>query len=202
MKKIVTTGLMTALGGIGLLLAPVQSQAIPIDYTISVGGGTWDCQLLRPSGQPCQKPLTGNLTVDSAKTDFADQFVGFSIELLDYLTYTQADQHGGSAGGSFFTFDASGILTGFYLRNFFKPFGEEGPGGNQLVQYYMNLAGGTELNEYRFGDRGDPIILNACTGCVSIQRAIPEPGVFVLMLSALGGLWFALKRTRNHLAAA
>ena len=194
-----SVGLTVALGSLFCLLTAPESQAIPITYDLQISGGTWDCGPLQPLRQGCPTSLTGTLTVDSDASDFAGQFVDLSIQLLDFLTYTKADYHG-VADLANFTFDASGALSGFELRNFFKPGGDRGPNGEPLIGFYMNLSGGAEDNRFQFGDRLDPIVQNSCAGCVSFQRAaaVPEPGTLALFFAGLGGLWLSFKQDRTR----
>jgi hypothetical protein len=182
--------------GVASLLASTESRAVPINYDIQIANGAWQCELLRPLQQACPSSLNGKLTVDSAQSAFEDQFMGFSLKLGDTLTLGQEHLQGGGPGGSFFEFDATGALTGFQFRNFFGPADALGPLGESLDIYYMNLRSLSDNNEYRFGNRMDPIVLNACTDCVSFKRAaaVPEPGPLALMLSALGGLWLLVRK--------
>lgn len=170
-----------------------SAEASPIAYNIQIGGGSWGCGTLRPINQACPAGLTGTLTVDSSKADFASQFVGFTLQVGSYLTYTRGDLSASGTAMSSFDFDGGGGLAGFNFRNFFGPRDASGPLGDPLYLYYMNLSSGTGGNEYRFGDRTDPIMLNSCTSCVSF-RAVPEPGTLALWAVALGGLWITRRR--------
>lgn len=177
-----------SLACLGLSVLRVAS-ATPISYNLQVAGGAWDCGHLRPVNQACPAALSGTLTVDSAKGDVAAQLVDFTLQVGDYLTFTRSELSSSGIASSWFNFDGGGTLTGFYLRNFFGPRGVQGPLGESLNLYYMNLGGGTGSNEFRLGNRTDPIVLNQCASCVSFARAVPEPGALSLWVIALGGLW-------------
>jgi hypothetical protein len=177
--------------GLGALPA---AQAGPISYDIQVGGGTWACGALRPVSQACPSGLSGILTVDSSRTDFASQFIDFTLQVGDYLTFTRNELSSSGLLMSSFNFDGSGALTGFNFRNFFGPTGAQGPLGDPLNLYYMNLSSDSGGNEYRFGSRTDPVMLNDCASCVAFTRAVPEPGTLALWAIALGGLWITRRR--------
>ena len=171
-----------------------ESRATPVAYNFSITGGAWDCGYLRPANQACPAALNGTLTVDSAQSDFTSQFVGFSLRTGDYLSFTRDELSSSGMATSFFNFDSSGAMTGFGFRNFFGPRGASGPLGESLNMYYMNLSAGAGGDEYRLGNRMDPIMQNECSGCVSFSRAVPEPGVPALLITALAGLWISLRR--------
>jgi hypothetical protein len=177
--------------GLGVLSA---ANAGPIAYNIQIGGGTWGCGALRPVGQACPAGLTGTLTVDSSLGNFAAQFIDFTLQVGDYLTFTRNELSSIGLAQSTFSFDGSGALTGFDFRNFFGPTGTQGPLGDPLNLYYMNLSSGAAGNEYRFGGRTDHAMLNQCTSCVSFARAVPEPGSLALWAIGLGGLWLTRRR--------
>ena len=181
---------MLALG----LGALSTANAGPIAYNIQIGGGSWGCGALRPVGQACPSGLTATLTVDSTKTDFASQFVSFTMQVGSYLTYTRSELSTSGLAMSTFNFDGGGGLTGFNFRNFFGPTGTAGPLGDPLNIYYMNLSSGAGGNEYRFGSRTDAAMLNDCASCVSFTRAVPEPGTLALWAVGLGGLWITRRR--------
>jgi hypothetical protein len=170
------------------------AQAGPIAYNIQIGGGTWGCGALRPVGQACPAGLSGTLTVDSSKPDFASQFVNFTLQVGNYLTFTRNELSTSGLALSSLNFDGSGALMGFNFRNFFGPTGTQGPLGDPLNLYYLNLSSGSGGNEYRFGNRTDPVMLNDCAACVSFTRAVPEPGTLALWAVGLGGLWITRRR--------
>src|SRR3954470_25052052 len=128
------------------------ANAGPIAYNIQIGGGTWGCGTLRPVGQACPAGLTGTLTVDSSMTDFASQFIDFTLQVGSYLTFTRSELSASGLAMSSLNFDGSGGLTAFNFRNFFGPHDVSGPLGDPLYLYYMNLSSGTGGSEYRFGD--------------------------------------------------
>jgi hypothetical protein len=171
-----------------------SANAGPIAYNIQVSGGAWGCGILRPVNQACPATLTGTLTVDSSKSDFATQFIDFTLQVGSYLTFTRNELSGSGLATSQFDFDGSGALTGFNLRNFFGPRDVQGPLGESLNLYYMDLGSNSSGNEYRFGGRTDPVMLNACTSCVSFARAVPEPGSLALWSIGLAGLWLTRRR--------
>src|SRR5947207_9097075 len=76
------------IAALGLDALPA-ALAGPISYDIQIGGGTWACGGLRPVGQACPSGLSGTLTVDSSRTDFASQFINFTLQVGDYLTFTR-----------------------------------------------------------------------------------------------------------------
>jgi hypothetical protein len=177
--------------GLGALAG---ANAGPIAYDIQIGGGTWGCGAIRPVGQACPAGLSGTLTVDSSMTDFASQFINFTLQVGDYLTFTRNELSTSGLAMSSFSFDGSGALTGFNLRNFFGPNGTQGPLGDPLNLYYLNLSSGSGGNEYRLGGRTDHAMLNSCSSCVSFARAVPEPGSLALWAIGLGGLLISRRR--------
>ena len=66
--------------------------------------------------------------------------------------------------------------------------------------YYMNISDAVGSNGFRFGDRSDPINLNSCAGCVTMARAVPEPGVVALLVTGLAGLWLTAAAGRRRAA--
>src|SRR5690242_17257911 len=58
-----------------------ESQASPIAYQFQIASDVWTCGRLRPAGQACPTALSGTLTVDSAQSGFASQFVDFSLQM-------------------------------------------------------------------------------------------------------------------------
>ena len=181
-----------AIFGLGAL--PTGASAMPISYSIAVGGGAWDCGRLRPMGQACGGSLAGTMTVDSAAGDLASQLVGFSLQLGDHLSFTRQQLSSSGLFLSSLDFDAGGNLTGFDFRNFFGPFDDRDPSAGGFPAYYMNISGGVGGNGFRFGDRSDPINMNSCASCVSVSRAVPEPGVAALFATGLLGLWITRRR--------
>jgi len=185
---------VTCLGILGLGALATSASAMPISYNIAVGGGTLDCGRLRPMGQACGAALTGSVTVDNSMGDFASQLVSFSLQLGDHLSFTRQQLSGSGFALSSLDFDATGNLTGFDFRNFFGPFDDRNPSATGFPAYYMNISDGVGGNSFRFGDRSDPINVNGCSTCVSVTRAVPEPGIMVLFATALVGLWLSRRR--------
>jgi len=177
--------------GLGVLQ---EANATPIAYDFRISGGSWNCGALRPVSQACPGALAGTLTVDSALSGFAAQFIDFRLQVGDYLTFGRNELSSSGLASSSFAFDSSGVLTGFDFRNFFGPRGAQGPFGESLNTYYMNLDSSGAGSEFRLGGRTDPVMQNECTSCVTFARAVPEPGMLSLLAVAFGGLWLAMRR--------
>jgi PEP-CTERM motif-containing protein len=176
--------------GCAALGAFQESQASPIAYQFQISSDVWTCGRLRPAGQACPTALNGTLTVDSAQSGFAAQFVDFTLEMGSFL-FTRDQLSASGAASSSLTFDSGGLLTAFNFRNFLGPVVS-----GSFPIYYMNLSSGS-TGEYRFGDRGDYIVENRCNGCVSFERAVPEPGALGLLAAGLGGLWITRRRRKS-----
>jgi hypothetical protein len=152
---------------------PAAAAVKVIDFTIH--GGSWSHVngVDSPYGLPQQPTISGKLTFDDTRTD-ADAFLD-----LDYVTgarvWTLADIQPGS--GVFYsgdTFSAFVLLLG---------------AGNVLGS--NNAAGIFD------GPQGI-----SCNGCVSIDAisAVPEPGVWAMMVGGFALLGAALRRRKTALA--
>ena len=179
------------LGCVGL--GPVQeSQASPIAYQFQIASDVWTCGRLRPAGQACPTALNGTLTVDSAQSGFASQFVDFSLQMGTFQ-FTRDQLSASGFASSTLSFDGGGLLTAFSFRNFFGPVV-----AGSFPMFYMNLSSG-DTGEYRFGDRSDYIVENRCNGCVSFARAVPEPGSLGLLAAGLGGILITRRRRKGRI---
>jgi hypothetical protein len=172
-----------------MFMAPLSAQATPVTYGLTIAGGEAECELFRPLGQPCPVLLTGSLTVDGSKTTFDEQFVGFSLRMVDGLTYGLSDLPPGHIYDTL-EFNDAGALTAFHFANFIRP-----GVGTYPFEFYMSLSSGEDVNRYRFGHRADPRQYNGCFDCVHF--AVPEPGTNLLLASGLTFAWLFTRRRRK-----
>lgn len=191
----------TALAAVAIAawLAPTTGNAAPINYNITISGGIPDCGMMRPLpgiNQPCDTVITGSILVDSEGATFADQLLGFSLDVIPGVTYTLADT---VRGGSYNTlqFDGFGVLTGFSLPMIVR-FDNTPPAF--LTQWAVHLYADATGGSYRFEQRADPYMFNGCRGCVAISVSVPEPGASWLLIPAVALTLFMGRRRRTRLA--